>query len=176
MTLLEISVAMPVVLVALGILVQMLTAGMGIRTGGQQDWAANSAAQNALERMRNENFSQIFVLFNSDPFDDPNGPGTAPGSTFDVPGLTALGAEPVGEIVFPQVNVGNEIVPVWELREDAVIPELNLPRDLSGDRVIDDQNHAGDYTLLPVLVRVRWQGLSSPRTLSLQTILSETRS
>ena len=42
------------------------------------------------------------------------------------------------------------------LREDVFMPELGLPMDLNGDGVIDAQNHALDYKVLPVTIQLRW--------------------
>lgn len=173
MTLLEIAIAMPITLVALGVLVQLLFSGAGLRESGRASWQASSAAQDTLERMRNEDFGSLFVMYNSDPFDDPNGPGTAPGATFEVEGLTGVDGEPVGEVILPTWNSGSEVVPVWELREDRDDPVAGTPRDLNGDSRIDADDHSGDYSLLPILVRLRWRGPGGVRELRLRTILTE---
>jgi hypothetical protein len=44
-----------------------------------------------------------------------------------------------------------------QLREDVDEPKLGMPQDLDGNGVVDGNNHATDYKLLPVLVRVRWR-------------------
>lgn len=173
MTLLEVVVAMPIVLVALGMLSQLLFSGTGLRQSGREDWTASAAAQDVVERMRNETFADLFALYNADPFDDPGGPGTAPGATFSVPGLTPIDGQLVGEVLLPIWNMGTEVVPDWQLREDQEDPDLGTPRDLSGDSVTDDVDHSGDYSLLPVFVRLRWRGASGPRELRLRTMLAE---
>jgi hypothetical protein len=38
-----------------------------------------------------------------------------------------------------------------------------MPRDLSGDNVVDDQDHSGAYFILPVQIRLRWTGRSGVR-------------
>ena len=63
----------------------------------------------------------------------------------------------------------------WELREDYHDPELGLPRDLNGDSIIDAEDHAEDYILLPVLIRVEWAGRFGPRTYDTHTMLAEFR-
>ena len=176
--LVEVAIAMPIVLVALGLFVRMLVAGKGMRSIGQEEWSTSSAAQDALERMRNEDFRDVFVLFNSDPFDDPGGPGTAPGHRFavqDLLPLTTAADGMVGEILLPAWNAGTELSPEWQIREDIENTDLGTPRDLSGDSIIDDQNHADDYSFLPVIVRLRWQGRHGPRVYELHTALSELR-
>jgi Tfp pilus assembly protein PilV len=46
---------------------------------------------------------------------------------------------------------GNEV-----LREDTIAPEYGLPCDLNGDGVIDGKNHAADYKVLPMVIRLDW--------------------
>ncbi|MFT5050182.1 MAG: hypothetical protein ACI8QZ_001578 [Chlamydiales bacterium] len=178
MTLIEVAIAMPIVLIAMGMFVQMFRTGVGLRTSGREIWSANAAAQDLLERMRNEDFRSIVAIYNADPFDDPLGPGTAPGSTFSVDGLPALDADsglPVGEVILPVINTGTEVVPIWELREDMELPALGLPRDLNADAVIDALDHSTDVSILPILVRVRWRSANGPREYELQTLLAEMR-
>ena len=135
---------------------------------------ATEAVQSVFERMRNEDFGEAFAIYNSDPFDDPNGPGTAPGDLFAIPGLEPLAGAPggaIGQVVFPVVNTGGVIDENWELREDMVFPELGLPRDISGDGVIDALDHSNDYTMLPVSIVARWRAPLGPRTFRMQTLL-----
>ncbi|HEX5137082.1 MAG TPA: hypothetical protein VFY93_08930 [Planctomycetota bacterium] len=67
----------------------------------------------------------------------------------------------MGEVLFPTAQGEAGL----ELREDVA------GRDLNGDGVIDSENHAGDYKILPVTVRVTWRGTRGARELELQTIL-----
>jgi hypothetical protein len=46
-----------------------------------------------------------------------------------------------------------------------------MPRDLSGDSVIDDQDHSGKYFILPVQIRVRWAGATGERRYEMATQL-----
>jgi hypothetical protein len=46
-----------------------------------------------------------------------------------------------------------------------------MPRDLDGDGVVDALNHATNYVLLPVRVRVAWRGVSGARQLDFDTLL-----
>jgi hypothetical protein len=84
---------------------------------------------------------------------------------FDVPGLSPREGDPdgrVGEIILPVA----EGVDGPELREDVAL------RDLNGDTVLDVVNHAADYVLLPVTVRLEWRGRSGPRQIELRTLLT----
>ena len=176
MTLLEVTVAFPIVLVSIGMFVQMLTGGTGMRDASREAGAAITAAQTAIEEMRNERFDQLLPLFNADPLDDPGGPGTAPGHRFRVDELVPLAAAAdgmVGEIILPVRNAGSEVAPDWEIREDLVLPELGMPRDLNGDAVIDDLDHSDDVSLLPVVVVLRWQGRLGEQEMRVFTVMTE---
>jgi hypothetical protein len=72
-----------------------------------------------------------------------------------------------GEVIFPAVAGA-----AGQLREDAAMPELGMPRDLNGDGAVDANDHALDYTLLPVIVRVRWRTASGAGVYELKTMLA----
>ena len=63
--------------------------------------------------------------------------------------------------------------PGFALREDEIAAELGLPRDLNGDLLIDDQDHSGDYIVLPVIVRVSWTGKAGNRQFEIATMLAK---
>jgi len=176
MTLMEIALAMPIIMLALGMFTQMLSAGTGLRQSSRENWLASLRSQDVLETIRNQDFRQLAALYNEDPLDDPDGPGTAPGIHFSVAELRPLANDPdgfVGRVFIPMLNAGTEIAPDWQLREDLDIPALGLPRDLNGDSVIDDQDHSGDFTVLPVEVEIEWQSRFGPRQVRIHTLFSE---
>ncbi len=177
-TLLELAIATPIILIAASMIASTLVASARQRTINRESAVASESIRTCFEEMRNEDFHQIFAMFNEDPFDDPNGPGTAPGSRFTIDDLEPLdGANGfIGEILFPVINTGGSINPNWELREDLNSAELETPRDLNGDSVVDDRDHSEDYRVLPILIRARWQGALGPREFRMQTILADWRS
>ncbi len=131
-------------------------------------------ARVVFETMHNLDFGDLFTSFNADPEDDPGGVGTAPGLNFAVIGLDPLAGDPdgfVGRIVFPEMVVEA----TSELREDFVDATLGLPRDLNGDSMIDDQDHALDYLILPVRVEIEWEGRFGPRRMQISTMLTDIR-
>lgn len=98
-------------------------------------------------------------------------------STFDT-ARTHLGADPtlptydatayyadlevprtLGTVTFlvqvPAYNPGVLLTPT--LREDQPAPRYGLPADLNGDGVVAPTSRTGDYRVLPVVVRIRWQ-------------------
>jgi hypothetical protein len=157
-----------ILVLALSMMLSTLSGVGKLEPTNRETEGAQIAAANTLEFLRATPFDQCFALYNADPADDPAGAGTAPGASFAVPGLTARPGDPdgfVGEIVFPEIGAA--------LREDVANRDLGMPRDLNGDGVIDNADHAGDYAILPVRIRLQWTGRNGLRTLELDSMLVE---
>lgn len=169
-TFLELTIGMSILLVSLLIFSSSVTGVAKQRAVNRETNLAVAAARNLVETLRAEDFGEVYALYNADPADDPGGAGTAPGNRFVVPGLDDApdGAGFDGEIVFPSLE---DPVLGWQLREDADLPALGLPRDLSGDNKIDSADHSATYFILPVLIRVRWSGANGIREHSMATQL-----
>ena len=67
-----------------------------------------------------------------------------------------------GEILFPMGGTYGT-----ELREDVA------GMDLNGDGQIDIEDHSTDYIILPVSVKVEWNGVAGARTLTFHTLLHQ---
>jgi len=170
-TFVELAVAMTILLVALLIFSSTISGMAKQRAVNRETNLAVSAARNMIETLRSQAFEQVFVLYDADPNDDPGGAATGPGNHFAVPGLDPTADAPggmQGEIVFPTVV---DPLKGLELREDLEDRQLGMPRDLSGDNVVDDQDHRAGYFILPVLVRVRWMSPNGIRQYDLSTQL-----
>lgn len=143
---------------ALGLLALAAAIGSGMGTvavNREEDVAAH-AAREELERLQDPaglSFEQIFLAYNADPDDDPVDI-EVPGPSFAVSGIR----DGRGEILFPVAD--------GELREDVA------GRDLNGDTELDEENHAEDYVLLPVTVRILWTGTAGPRSVEFSTVLA----
>lgn len=127
---------------------------------------AVDAAQSAVDAMRSVEFGQVFALFNGTEADGQHPDWPAEG--FDVPGLQARPEDPdgrVGRIEFPGDGV--------RVFENIADRDLGLPRDLDGDGGIDQDDHAGDYRVLPVRVWIEWTGHSGDRSMSFVTTLGQ---
>jgi len=209
-SLLEVCVVAVIMLLATSMFCQTVLSTNSMRIVTHENRTAARAARTVLECMRADDFEDVFILYNADPKDDPDGEWTAPGHLFDVRGLrpVADAAHPhVGEIIFPArmavsekaksakdlekesekkakvreggVTRGGVAFPGpaeserWWLREDFEDKSLGMPRDLSGDYLIDDEDHGEDYVRLPVCVRVTWQGPSGPRVFEVHSILAD---
>lgn len=161
----ELVIAMTVLVIAIGAIGSSLVASMNLGTTNEETALAVDAAYSAIERVRGEPFAQAFANFNADLGDDV---GAGPGKHFAVAGLDLRPDDPdgfVGEVIFPGDGT--------ELREDVDDRELGMPRDLSSDGVIDALDHAGDYALLPVRVRLEWTGRAGPRSLEVVTTIGD---
>lgn len=170
-TFVELSVVLVILLTAILIFSSTVSGISRQRTVNRETTLAVAAARNVLETLRAEEFAEVFALYNADPADDPGGAGIAPGPRFAVAGLEAAPDAPdglQGEIVFPTAV---DPVDGLELREDVELRVLGMPRDLSGDSIIDELDHAGDYFILPALVRIRWTGKSGLRQYEIATQL-----
>jgi type II secretory pathway pseudopilin PulG len=178
MTLLELVLASLVFLVATSVFLRTLVALSGQRAVNRENAVAADATRNLIETMRNEVFGEVFALYNADASDDPVQLEPIPGNRFAVAGLAPLPDSPdglVGEVFFPVVDALGGAGPDLdlELREDVVDAELGTPRDLNGDSLIDDLDHTGDYYLLPLSIRLRWQGRHGPREYVTTTMLCD---
>ena len=172
-SLLELTVAVVLLVLAIGGLSGVLVAAVKLNQANRETTLALAAARQTLENLQAEEFADAFARFNTDPADDPGGPGTAPGAAFAVLGLTPQAGDPdglVGELEFPVVPAAGTDV---ELREDVVDAALGMPHDLDGDGDIEAGDRSNDYTLLPVRVRIRWTGVTGDRDLAVETFLGD---
>jgi prepilin-type N-terminal cleavage/methylation domain-containing protein len=165
-TLIEVMVVCAILSIALVMLSSTLASTSKLVPATRESYSACIAAANVIERLRNESPAEVWKLYNSDPADDPGGAGTAPGATFSVADLVPQPGDPdglVGEILLPEA--------AGLLLESVELAALGLPRDLNGDAIVDEEDHSDDWVVLPVLVRVQWQGLGGSKEFSLATML-----
>lgn len=169
-TLLEIVISTVILLTILVGFSYGLVSSTSLGRATREQGTAREAARWRLEELRGTVFEEVLARFNEEPGDDPAG-GTSPGAHFDVPGLDPRPDDPdghVGEIVFPLSEDG-------ELLEDLELERLGMPRDLTGEGDIDDIDHALDYRLLPVLLRLQWRGASGNASFEVVTVLKRMR-
>ncbi|MCC6409777.1 MAG: prepilin-type N-terminal cleavage/methylation domain-containing protein [Planctomycetes bacterium] len=170
LTLLELMFAMTLMVIGLLGFAQVLMIATSSATSAREESMAANGAAEMLKTIQSAGFVQIFGLYNGTPADDPGGVGTAPGKDFAIAGLNAAANDPdglPGEILFP-VQAGAP----GALREDLVDARFGTPRDLDLDGAIDNANHAANYTLIPVVVRVRWRGTRGIGVYELKTMIA----
>jgi prepilin-type N-terminal cleavage/methylation domain-containing protein len=170
-TLIEVMIAASVMVVGLMGFLQVLVMGLGSSSANREADLATDAARRVIETMQSEEFEDLFARYNADPNDDPGVAGTAPGANFAVNGLDPVPSDPdgfVGQIILPSLWANG----VETLREDIQSPALGMPRDLNGDLGIDQADHATDYGVLPVLVRVQWRGATGVSRMEFNTVIA----
>jgi len=167
LSLVEVLIVMLILTLSLGEVSRSLITVSKLEPLNRESDRALMATTSLLAEMRSTAFDTLVSRYNTDPADDPAGPGTAPGAAFAITGLNVQQNDPdgfVGRIEFPGA--------AGELREDFVDPELGTPRDLNGDGAVDALDHRGDYIILPVRISVDWLGVSGPRSTTVTTLLT----
>lgn len=166
-SIIEVMLVLTLLTVGIGMFAGTLGSIMGLGPSLRESARAVEAARSVIEGMRGQEFAEVWALYNADPADDPGGAGTAPGAGFAMQGLSPVAGDAdglVGIVIFPEVG--------GELREDSADADLGMPRDLNLDGVQDSDDHAADYGVLPVLVRVEWQGKGPARRIDMHTTLA----
>lgn len=167
-TLIEVLVVVTILTVGTGFLADTLISISRLNPVREQTDLSVRTGRAMAERLRAIPHDEVFATYDADPANDPNGVGTAPGSHFDVEGLSAREGDAdgrVGRIVFPVIGA--------ELREDLIDAALGFPRDLNGDGVVDNLDHSTDYSLLPVAIELAWEANGRDRTETFYLVLAD---
>jgi len=153
-TLIELLIASTVLMVGLLATASSVLTSQRLNIQSRETTRAVEGAKAMIERMRGEEFRLLFSLYNDDDSDDPSGSGTAPGATFDVPGLAGPGGTAAGSITF-------------RLDEPALGVDLNG----DGDQVdtLGNSILGLDYLVLPFTVAVEWTGITGRRRVEVAT-------
>lgn len=131
---------------------------------------ARVAAERTIEELAAVSFDDVYAVYNVSTQDDAGLSVPARGQNFAVAGLAVRSGDTdglCGRVSFPTVTAGG----VEWLREDVVDTALGMPRDLNRDGVVDGMNHAADYSILPVRVRVEWRGARGDEAFEVETLL-----
>lgn len=165
-SLVDVAIASVILAIALMTLAGTLASGWKMVRSNREEAIASQAARQMLERLNDREstpFADLYATYNGLASDDPAGTGTAPGVGFDVPRLQPRDGDSdglVGVVLFPESAPG-------VLREDLA------GRDLNADGAVDTANHATDYQLLPVTVRIEWVGRRGESFHELHGMLAE---
>lgn len=170
LSLLEVLIAAAVLVVAILAAARTTVSGLDLEKSNHDAMIALQAARQKIEVLRSETLGQVFARYNAVTSDDPGGAGTAPGATFTVSELRprAGAATAIGRVLFPVAANSPGV-----LNETVNAPFFNAPADLNLDGDSTDANVNATYRLLPVTVRVEWQGAQGPRQVEISTLLAE---
>lgn len=171
-SLVEIVIAGLVLAIAVCGMSGSMVSAVAVNRVNRETALAQEAVQRQMELLQGTEFTEVFRRFNTTAADDAGLLGGAAGPNFAVFGLDVQDGDAdgrVGRVEFPVIDVAG----VPQLREDVVDAALGMPRDLNGSGGAPDAlNHANDYRVLPVRVRVQWRGVAGPRTLTAEGMLS----
>lgn len=170
LTLIEVMVAFSAFIVTLLAFSKVIVGSMAATSTNHETSVANEAARAMVETLQATDFDNVFALYNDDAADDPV-PGAAPGKDFAVAGLDPLPDDPdgfAGEILFPTEGAA---LP-GRLNEKMVDKRFGCPRDLNGDGDSLDELAAGEYGLVPVVVRIEWMGAAGASRVELRILLA----
>ena len=151
LSLVELMIALVVIAIALLAIFSLVVSSSQVQQETREKALAYNAARLKIEEMRSKTFSSIWSIYKA---------GGSTGNTFAVDGLQPIaGDAAVGFIFFPERNN--------LLSETVADSELGMPKDLNrdGDALDDDvTNGATIYKILPVRIRIRWQGVGDKST------------
>lgn len=145
--------------IAVGGLVGSVTWGLKLQQSNRESALAAQAAREILAELRTVPFADIFATWS-----------VAPNIAVDT-----LNARPddadgmVAELIFPTAaGAGGPM-----LMENVDMPTLGMPRDLNGDALEDGADHATDYVILPVTLRLQWRGTAGDAQQEYHTVLMQ---
>jgi hypothetical protein len=160
-TIAEVAIVTGALVLPLFAAAHLLIYGKRLGDANRERGLALASACRAVEELRGGEppFEEIFASLQA------NG-------GFLVPGLEPREGDADGEpgsIEFPTAPAAPS-----QLREDFTASFLGLDADidLNGDGVVDALDHSGDYLLLPVAVRVEWEGIAGDSSVVLRTFLT----
>ncbi len=177
-TTLEVSMAMGVMGIGALAAASLLVSSITLESGNRGNLAAVSSVRNVVETVESTPFEEIFKRFNTDPADDPLGAGTAEGNEF----YFVFGkSSKLERVLSPTGNAGTVFrvqirFPTdafGRLAEGTAPLTTGMPTDLNNDGfVMVGADTAGDYKVLPMRIRVSWQGPSGTEDMVFHRVLS----
>lgn len=164
--LIEVVVSFSALLIVLLGFSRMLLSSRMASATSHEATLAKEAARALIEQLAALDVQAAYQRYNASTADDPGGGVVSPGANFAVRGLEALEDDAdglPGRILFPEVG--------GVLSESLVLPQYGWPIALNGDGDTDDADVSGDFSLLPVVVLVRYRTGGGPGVLEFKTVL-----
>jgi prepilin-type N-terminal cleavage/methylation domain-containing protein len=174
LTIVEVVMAMAIIAIALLALMSSVISSMSLVEVNRQESLAMNAARQKFAEMQSTPLGSCFATFKN--------------TAFDVPGIATANA---GRIYFPMSASGNldETVTTVSNFHASTPPSIQtisdfklatttsgvpanpllayagryVPRDMNLDRDANDTNVNGEYVLLPVKIRIRWESIQGEK-------------
>jgi type II secretory pathway component PulJ len=169
-TLLELMLTGTLLAIAACGMAAVMVNSMVLTKANKENATAREAARQILEQIEDIPAREVFAVFGGGPM-----PAEEETATQEETATETLPPPPSSEILESGNLTARIVFPTGGtkgvLREDIKDPSLGMPRDLNGDGVIDSENHATDYRILPVKVEVTWNGVNGESTYEMCTVL-----
>jgi type II secretory pathway pseudopilin PulG len=151
LTLVEAAVSMTILAVALLSLWGSMIYGSRTMSAAEERKQALNIAQGKLEELKSRSLDQLIAVY---------GPSGSEGDTFSAAGIDEDADRALGRIVF-----------YTDETDDTTGAGLGFPMDLNGDGDSNDKDVSVGFTLLPVKVRVTWEGALGTQFVDVTSIL-----
>ncbi len=183
MGLIEVALALLVIAVATLGSVSWTLSGMSLEAENRERADAHDAMRVLFEELQAVPFEEVFARFNADPADDPDGEGTARGGLFSIepnrkdgfldPARVAGGSTVAYRSNPLEVRVEFPVDAFGQLDESAQGADWGgRAWDLDGNGAVETGGGSTGYVLLPVRIRIRWQGHRGTRSVEHVRLLS----
>jgi len=155
--LVEILVSLTLLAVGMLSLIATLVQNSRLQRATHEKHLAVVGAESILEDMRRADYGDLISTYGS---------GGTPGCDFDITGLNPRSSDADG-------HVGHLSFILDETATDPIAARFGLPRDLNGDGDATDVSVAASYRLLPVRIRIEWDGVSGASSLEFHALLTQ---
>jgi type II secretory pathway pseudopilin PulG len=156
-TMVELVIAMALLTIGVVSFIVALTYSLRLAAAGHQKDIAMNAARQVIEQMRTYTISNAFATYNSNP-------------DFNVEGLNILPGDTdgkAGKVIFP-ADSGNLVE-----SQTSELMGMDNDLDLDGNGGNSDTVNPGNAIMLPVVVRIEWQGIAGDWVIEMKTLLTD---
>lgn len=178
-----IDVLLSITVVALAMVgsVSSTMSAMTLKVSNRETGVSLNVLRHVVEEFETLPLEEVYPRFNADPYDDPDGAGTARGASFTLEphhkaGLLN-GPVPVATAA-PTTRLPMTVEVSFPLDGGGLLSEMVVGGmwgsqgwDLNGDGALTAGDRSSDYKLLPLHVRVTWSGPEGPKSIQTMRVL-----
>lgn len=183
--LIDVLLAMSVIIAAALTAFHLTVSTVATGAANERLSAARRVIRKAMTDLERRTFDEVFLAFNDNPMDDPEGPSSAPGAeTF----YEAVRSAENDELIIRRVDGASQtsnraglfrVVVEFPTASDGSLCETRtdflkgFPSDLNRNgHSADPHLGVADVDLLPMRLRVVWEGSAGPESLELARVFS----